>query len=185
MPAGSPSFAFTTTSSVVRPVLENDCLILKAWKPDTDLDASDHKAEGHTAKAIWDTGATNSVISKSVIETLELSPVGATQTYGVHGSKVVDVFLVGIALPNRIVVPELRVTLGELSGAGVLIGMDIITRGDFAVTNFRNRTVFSFCMPSQQTIDFVAEANRTRMAQRASPSPERRLRNRKKRKKAR
>jgi hypothetical protein len=31
---------------------------------------------------------------------------------------------------------------------GVLIGMDIITRGDFTVTNFEGKTIMSFRMPS-------------------------------------
>ena len=52
----------------------------------------------------------------------------------------------------------LPVNLGRLSGeAEVLIGMDIINRGDFAVTNRDGRTKFSFRIPSQADIDFVAE----------------------------
>lgn len=35
--------------------------------------------------------------------------------------------------------------------------MDIISRGDFAVTNFAGKTTFSFRVPSIQRIDFVEE----------------------------
>ena len=35
--------------------------------------------------------------------------------------------------------------------------MDIITFGDFVITNINNLTVFSFRFPSQTTIDFVKE----------------------------
>ena len=35
--------------------------------------------------------------------------------------------------------------------------MNIINTGDFAVTNVRGRTKFTFRVPSQADIDFVAE----------------------------
>jgi hypothetical protein len=38
----------------------------------------------------------------------------------------------------------------------MLIGMNIITMGDFAITNHRGQTVMSFRVPSLQKIDFVA-----------------------------
>jgi hypothetical protein len=34
--------------------------------------------------------------------------------------------------------------------------MDIITQGDFAITNFGGRTMFSFRLPSLESIDFEA-----------------------------
>ena len=37
--------------------------------------------------------------------------------------------------------------------------MDIITQGDFAVTNARGRTAFSFRMPLLECIDYVKAAN--------------------------
>ncbi len=42
-------------------------------------------------------------------------------------------------------------------GADVLIGMDIITQGDVAITNLGGNTVFSFRIPSQKQVDFVQE----------------------------
>lgn len=39
----------------------------------------------------------------------------------------------------------------------VIIGMDIISKGDLAITNFGGRTVLSFREPSLETIDYVAE----------------------------
>lgn len=33
--------------------------------------------------------------------------------------------------------------------------MDIISKGDFAITNVDGKTVFSFRIPSVETIDFV------------------------------
>lgn len=39
----------------------------------------------------------------------------------------------------------------------VIIGMNIITLGDLAITNYQGTTTFSFRMPSQGWIDFEAE----------------------------
>ena len=38
---------------------------------------------------------------------------------------------------------------------GMLVGMDIIGRGDFAVTNHNGRTIFTYRCPSVGSIDFV------------------------------
>ena len=64
--------------------------------------------------------------------------------------------MVNILLVNKVEVYQIKVTEGKISGdADVLIGMDIIGRGDFAVTNKNDKTVFSFRIPSLECIDFV------------------------------
>ena len=75
--------------------------------------------------------------------------------YADGSSKIVQEFLVNVGLPNEVVFSSIRVTMGGFSDADVLIGMDIISQGDFAVTNFNQRTVFSFRVPSLETIDFA------------------------------
>ena len=80
-----------------------------------------------------------------------------TQVHGVHGSSESETYLVNITLPNQVVFSGVRVTKGDFSGADVLIGMDIISQGDFAVTNLGGVTKFSFRIPSQVHIDFVEE----------------------------
>ena len=52
------------------------------------------------------------------------------------------------------------VTSGKLSDTDFLIGMDIITLGDFSVTNVDNATTFSFRYPSCETIDYVKQAKK-------------------------
>lgn len=52
-------------------------------------------------------------------------------------------------------------TRGTRFDADILIGMDIITLGDFAVTNYEGVTKLSFRVPSQRHIDFVEEAAAT------------------------
>lgn len=49
----------------------------------------------------------------------------------------------------------MHVTKANLEAdTGVLIGMDLITLGDFAVTNKNGQTCFSFRYPSSEWIDF-------------------------------
>ena len=45
----------------------------------------------------------------------------------------------------------------QLTGFDILIGMDIINRGDFAVTNRNGKTMFSYRYPSMAAIDFQSE----------------------------
>ena len=66
-------------------------------------------------------------------------------------------YSVNIELPNEVVFPGLLVTLGDFLGGDVLIGMDIIGAGDFAVTNQNGITKFSYRYPSSADIDFVRE----------------------------
>lgn len=113
----------------------------------------------HEFKAIWDTGATASVITQDLVDVCGLKPTGMKEVHGVHGSERVETFLINIGLPNKVAFANVQVTLGKLLGAHMLIGMDIITRGDFSITNVGQRTVFSFRVPSIATVDFVKQAN--------------------------
>lgn len=70
-----------------------------------------------------------------------------------------ETYLVNVGLPNGIGFQMLKVTKGNLGvSTDVLIGMDIISQGDFSITNQGN-TVFSFRIPSAHTVDFVKEHN--------------------------
>ena len=139
-------------------------------------------------QALWDTGATNSAISQDVIDTLGLRPSGFFKEVSYADGSVaqnVPRFLVNIMLPNNVEVVGLPVMSGKPSGSDVLIGMDIISRGDFAVTHMNGKTKFSFRVPSQGDIDFVVEYNQAALLSRqSSPSQHKReqaRRNRRKR----
>lgn len=117
--------------------------------------------------AIWDTGATHSAITKKVVDDLKLQPTGIRETKHAGGKSSNNTYLVNIALPNGVMIPNVRVTEVQLipddnvsddKQPQVLIGMDIIGIGDFAVTNVDSKTVFSFRIPSVEVIDFVPGA---------------------------
>ncbi|MBT9536716.1 MAG: retroviral-like aspartic protease family protein [Nitrospirae bacterium] len=117
---------------------------------------------------IWDTGATNTVITRKVADDLNLKPVGMTLVKHAKGEEMSEVYRVNIVLPNKVGFPMVRVTEGTLSGVDVLIGMDIINRGDFAITHRDSKTTFTFRVPSTGHIDFVEEHKR---GQQASAGP--------------
>lgn len=98
--------------------------------------------------ALWDTGATNTVISKTLAEYLGLKPITMVTTFSADGKHDSYVYKVDLWLPNTVVVTDLPVTEAlEIPDFGILIGMDIITMGDFAITNANNITVMSFRIP--------------------------------------
>ncbi len=105
--------------------------------------------------AIWDTGATNSVISKRVIEECRLKPTGFAEMVTVAGFHAANTYFVNFILTNNYEVNGVHVCEGDIGGDDVLIGMDIITLGDFVITNKNGNTVFTFRTPSIESIDFV------------------------------
>jgi predicted aspartyl protease len=114
-------------------------------------------------EAIWDTGATGTVITKKVVDELGLVPTGKTTSIHAGGSDEVNTYLINVYLPNGIAVPGVRVITAVLTGnAEMLIGMDIISLGDFSITNLQGKTCFSFRIPSIQEVDFVEEFKKTK-----------------------
>jgi predicted aspartyl protease len=98
--------------------------------------------------AIWDTGATHSVITPEVAQKLNLYPIDEIKIVGVNSEGIAQISIVHIALPNSVLLQTRRVTIANIGGdADMLIGMDIISRGDFLICNADNKTTFSFVMP--------------------------------------
>jgi predicted aspartyl protease len=108
--------------------------------------------------ALWDTGATGTVITQKVIDALGLKPIGMTMASGVDGEYMAEVYLVSVGLPNGIGFSKMRVTKGKLGHLDMLIGMDIITCGDFALTHHEGKTCFSFRCPPTEKIDFIKKS---------------------------
>ena len=111
-----------------------------------------------------DTGATKTMVTKHLAEGCGLVPTAQSRVQGVFGAQVVNGYLVNIVLPtqhpNR---DQKNVAIQHLSvleapaltrGHNVLIGMDIISKGDFAISNYRGRTMFTYRIPSRGDIDF-------------------------------
>ncbi len=165
--------AFTTYYDGITRVLLNDIFIWQAFdRSSYPIPPDPTKIDTKKFKAIWDTGATNSVISQKVIDECGLKPIGIANVKTAQGEFRTTVYFASIFLPNKVVIPQLRMTKGVIPGeAEVLIGMDVISQGDFAVTNKDGKTTFSFRMPSIECIDFVKQKPSVAAPQISKPSP--------------
>lgn len=115
----------------------------------------------HRTTALWDTGATNSIITQDTAKSLSLTPIGKTNTNHGGGQSEHFTHYVNIGLPNKLLVTGVTVTEMDkiVDNFGVIIGMDIISQGDFSLTNFEGKTLFSFRIPSLTKVDYVQEFN--------------------------
>ena len=77
------------------------------------------------------------------------------------GSSTKNTYLVNVFLPNGVTIVGVVVAeCEETPQFGFILGMEIIIRGDFSVTNFANQTWVSFRVPSMKGIDYVQESNK-------------------------
>ena len=107
-------------------------------------------------KGIWDTGASATAISQNVVTALGLNPTGMKrEVHTANGIRKADTYAVSLHLPQGVITnPVLAVDVDLITGADVLIGMDVIGTGDFAVTHSGGRTKLSFCVPSMHDTDY-------------------------------
>lgn len=110
--------------------------------------------------ALWDTGASVTCISSDVVTRLGLVATGKKTIKTPSGSSTVNTYLISVTLPDNMNIPDVEVCDSKIGDQGfdVLIGMDIITKGDFAVSNFNGTTVFTFRIPSVSLTDYVTQA---------------------------
>jgi predicted aspartyl protease len=110
----------------------------------------------YLTNALWDTGAEMSVISPNVAEKLNLKILDKVKIAGIVGDDLVDTALVSIHFPSDTAIKDVRVVICDMSpGNEVIIGMDVITQMDIAVTNGKGKTQFSYAIPPfDEKIDF-------------------------------
>jgi len=143
--------AFTTRSGSYAHQLRSEIIVVE----------SNQESNHSKVIGIWDTGATGSVISRRLAQKLNLFPIGKTYTRGVHGIAQVDQYLVNVVLPNKVIIEGVAVTESEhFEDFDVLIGMDLILMGDFTISNFNQKTTFSFAVPSMGEIDLIPKAEK-------------------------
>ncbi len=110
------------------------------------------------------------MVTQNVVDACNLAPTGMAKVTGVNDERLAETFLVNIGLPNNVIFSSIRVSKGNLPGADVLIGMDIIGRGDFSVTNAGGITKFSYRTPSIEHIDYYEQVEKIRKQAKTSPS---------------
>ena len=99
--------------------------------------------------AVWDTGATNTVISPEIVEALGLKPTGKSSISAYGGIVETCTYKIDLCFDNGYRIQNLEVMSGDYSDYDVLIGKDVITQGDFCVSTVNGKTSFCFRMPSK------------------------------------
>ena len=159
----TPIYGFTTRADRRVAVLQNDILISEAYDPASGTPPPTRKS----FIGIWDTGATGTVICKKIADALGLQPSGRTTVHVVGAGDTAheyeaNTYLVNLYLPNNVAIVGVRVVEGSIKGGDLLLGMDVIGEGDFAVSREEGKTVWTFRAPSAATIDFVKEIDEYR-----------------------
>jgi len=153
-----PFRCFTTRANGRVNVLKNEISVSEAYDPRS----GDPVPQSKQFVGIWDTGATGTVIQKRVADDLGISPSGRVVVHGVGKDGApnefeTNAYLINIYLPNQVAVMAVKVSEGTISGADILIGMDVIGCGDFVITNFNGKTTWSFRVPSGEEVDFTKD----------------------------
>jgi len=116
----------------------------------------DTTPEQYALVGLWDTGATGCAVASHVIQAIKPPLVGVISVGGVHGREMRGQYLVSMMLPNHVGFNAVPVTeLSDEAGCDVLIGMDVICRGDFSTSTIGGKTSFTFRMPAFQKQNFV------------------------------
>lgn len=118
------------------------------------VSTTDMKKPSAFFAGIWDTGASNSSVARKVVEKLGLEPVDVVQTSTANGVRLSMIYKIKIYLSGGIV-KYVRATECNMLDVDVLIGMDIIASGDFAVgMDASGDTVLYYRTPSQGINNF-------------------------------
>jgi predicted aspartyl protease len=93
--------AFNVAYGGISPFLASEVHITSPFEPSNPPKDADRKQ----FLAIWDTGATNSVITQKVVQDCGLSPISMVKVHTASGEALSNVYLVSIRLPNKVIIP--------------------------------------------------------------------------------
>ena len=99
--------------------------------------------------ALWDTGSTESLISEKIVKMIE--PILKNKSKYVTRDVVIEceTYAISLSLSDEITFRDVLMKKADLSDKNVdiIIGMDIISRGDFEIRNYNNLVEFAFRIP--------------------------------------
>lgn len=121
--------------------------------------AQDIKNEnGIKCTGIWDTGSEGCLISETLATKLKLTQIGIKRVIGVNIERISPEYVLNIFLPNGASFEVISALVGEnIAEDEILLGMNIINKGDFAITNANQSTSMSYRTPSVVRINFENE----------------------------
>lgn len=132
-----------------------DCVVTECYIYSVASESNPQVNRVKVQRALWDTGASGSLISARVAKALGLKSIGKTGVSGYNKDiDVKDTYLVHVGISSGDVFTNIMAMECESDEYDAVIGMDIIGLGDFAVTNKDDKTTFSFRVPSDEEIVF-------------------------------
>lgn len=154
-----PFSAFTIQFNNIVNRIITPIQVAKAFDPQTEIPGNVPHIQ---INALWDTGATKSVITSTTVSQLGLIPIGITKVNHAGGCSDSNTYLINIVLPPNVGFAGIMVSeCPEIGGGfGVIIGMDIISQGDLSISNLQAKTCMTFRTPSFKVYDFVKEYNK-------------------------
>lgn len=107
---------------------------------------------------IWDTGAGVSAINERIAQELQLISIGKCKQGTAGGERLTDKFPLYVSFNENVKfkVVALGANLGNID---FLVGMDIISKGTFSISNYEGKTKVSFLIPSDKDVDYVKQLN--------------------------
>jgi len=95
--------------------------------------------------AMWDTGATRSLINDNIVKALYLKKINIAQIKHVAGTEIYPVYSAALKIQGGLKIKEHRfVSFPSIHTFDMIIGMDIIALGKFCIENRKGNSVFSF-----------------------------------------
>jgi len=95
--------------------------------------------------AMWDTGATRSLINDSIVKKLQLKAINLAIIKRVAGTETYPVYSAALKIQGGMKIKEHRfVSFPNIHAFDMIIGMDIIALGKFCIENKNNNSFFSF-----------------------------------------
>lgn len=103
-------------------------------------------------RALWDTGCSNSIVSKRAADFLQLKPAGERSfrtPFGGASLKKMTEAKICVVLGGCRILLNVGIDDAPCSDpdCDITLGLDFITQGDFAITHHDQQLVLSFCYP--------------------------------------
>jgi hypothetical protein len=106
--------------------------------------------------ALWDTGATHCSITASLAKELDLIPASKVRVEHAKGVSYENLYFLTLHVTKKYYVEiELTECQSVSNNFEIIIGMNVISHGDFALTSKNGIITFSFRLPSSTHIDFT------------------------------
>lgn len=129
--------------------IQTDCIVMPSVE---EITQSKRLRYTEIESMVWDTGATNTLISSQVVEALGLASIEKSLVEGVGGIIKSAVYNISIYLADNIVFKNVKVLCSDIGDYDLVVGMDIIAQGDFVISSNKGQVCFSFRYPSKGKI---------------------------------